>query len=73
LAHKDHLLCSVVHPNIQWLKKLSQCFTVLTRWTWYKTSILHNILKIIYVILCNLGFKMSPVSCDLDTNWLNAK
>src|SRR5882724_3681202 len=41
---------------LQWLKKLSQCFTVLARLTWHKTSILHNILKIIYVILCHLGF-----------------
>ena len=41
---------------LQWLKKLSQCFTVLARSTWHQTSILRNILKIIYVILRHLGF-----------------
>ena len=41
---------------VQWLKKLSQCFTVLARSTWHKTSILCNIMNIIYVILHHLGF-----------------
>jgi len=53
---------------LQWLKKLSQCFTVLARSTWHKTSILHNILKIIYVILRHLGFLTNPGSCDLIKN-----
>jgi len=58
---------------LQWLKKLTQCFTVWARSTWHKTSILHNILKIIYVILHHLRFLINPRSCDLDKNWLNAK
>ena len=53
---------------LQWLKKLSQCFTVLARSTWHKPSILPNILKIIYVISRHLGFLTNPGSCDLDKN-----
>ena len=49
--------------DIQWLKKLSQCFTVLARLTWHKMSILQNILKIIYAILCHLGFLTNCRSC----------
>ena len=38
-------------PNIQLLKKPSQCFAILERLTWHKSNKLCNIVKIIYVIV----------------------
>jgi hypothetical protein len=53
---------------LQWLKKLSQCLATLERLACHKSNKIDNNLKIIYVILHYLGFRISPRSCDLDTN-----
>ena len=52
--------------DIQWLKKVSQCFAIFKRMTCHKSGKLSNNLKIIYVIVHHLRFLTSPRSCDLD-------
>jgi gag-pre-integrase-like protein len=54
--------------HIQWLKKLSQCLATLERLACHKSNKIDNNLKLIYVILHYLGFRISPRSCDLDKN-----
>jgi hypothetical protein len=52
-------------PELQWVKKLSQCLAILKRLTWHKSDKLHNNLKIIYVILGHLSFHISLNARDL--------
>jgi hypothetical protein len=56
--------------DLQWLKKLSQCLATLERLACHKSTKIDidNNLKIIYVILHHLGFRISFRSCDLDKN-----
>jgi hypothetical protein len=54
--------------DLQWLKKLSQCLATLERLACHKSHKIDNNLKIIYVILHHLGFRIHPRSCNLDKN-----
>ena len=63
---KSKLVGALILFDIQSLKKLSQCFAILERLTWNKSSKLSNIMKIIYVILHHLSFWKCHGSCDLD-------
>ena len=50
---------------IQSLKKLSQCLAIFQRLSCRQSNKLHNNLEIIHIILDYLGFRISPMSCDL--------
>ena len=50
------LILRYAEEDVQSLKKLSQCFAILERLTWNKSSKFSNIMKIIYVILHHLSF-----------------
>jgi hypothetical protein len=55
-------------PRIQLLKKLSQCLAILQRLSCRKSNKIHNNLKITYIILCHLDFRISLISCDVVQN-----
>src|SRR3979490_844054 len=50
--------------DLQLLKKLSQCLAILQRLSCRKSNKLYNNMKITYIILCYLGFRISFISCN---------